>query len=207
MLVICVYIHTICTTILFSPSPLPHSPAIRWLFLCTLFFEDSHPCFLSANYHFPKFIPSKLSFTNIHANLTRRCRKTVPAMPNLLLHFSASHLCFPVRSPFPWTASHATFFYRAVIQALRDAPWNRPAISTPSSVLFRISSVLSCPITVSLHRFSRDFLFRQPYKPCSMLPRNRTCHINPLLLFSASHPCFPVRLPFPGTASHETLFS
>ena len=75
------------------------------------------------------------------------------------------------------------------------------------SALFRISSVLSCPITVSLHRFSRDFLFRQPYKPCSMLPRNRTCHINPLLLFSASHPCFPVRLPFPGTASHETLFS
>ena len=48
---------------------------------------------------------------------------------------------------------------------------------------------------------------QQPYKPCSMLPRNRTCHINPLLLFSASHPCFPVRLPFPGTASHETLFS
>ena len=131
ILVIYVYIHTICTAILFSSShfhTLPPSDD----FSCAL---SSSKLLIHASYR-PIIISLNLSPRNallpsIHANLTRRCRKTVPAIPNLLLHFSTSHLSFPVRSLFPWTASHATFFYRAVIQTLRDAPWNRPAISNP----------------------------------------------------------------------------
>ena len=118
ILIICAYIHTICTAILFSSShfhTLPPSDD----FSCAL---SSSKLLIHASYR-PIILSLNLSPRNallpsIHANLTRRCRKAVSAIPNLLLLFSASHLCFPPPITVSLNCFSCNFFYRAVIQTV-----------------------------------------------------------------------------------------
>ena len=63
------------------------------------------------------------------------------------------------------------------------------------------------PITVSLNCFSCNFLLPGSHTNLARRAVKLTRHIPPLPFFSASHPCFPVRLPFPCIDSHETFFS
>ena len=71
--------------------------------------------------------------------------------------------------------------------------------------------MLPRPITVFLNCFSCNFLLPGSHTSLARRAVKPTRHINPLFrsfpLFSASHPCFSVRLPFPCIDSHETFFS
>ena len=168
ILVIYVYIHFIYTSILFSYSHFHTLPPSND-FSCAL---SSSKLLIHASYR-PIILSLNLSPRNallpsIHANLTRRCRKAVSAIPNLLLLFSVSHLCFPLRLLFPWTASHETFFYLALMQLCQPLPWIVPAIS---NLLLLFSASHLCfppPITVSLNCFSCNFFYRAVIQTVSL---------------------------------------
>lgn len=81
----------------------------------------------------------------------------------------------------------------------------------PCQICFCISPLLIYA-SPSDHRFPELLLMQlsftgQSYKPCATRRETDPPYQPPLPFFSASHPCFPVRLPFPCIDSHETFFS